>query len=523
MAEKNGNFLGFLHLQKANERMTQKPALYKNILANFFGSTWTGLVALIFLPYYLRLMGGEAFAIIGFFITLANIMSVLDFGVSSTLNRELAACAVHNSHEKMRNTLRSLEYLYLPTIFFIALILLSFSSMIANQWLNNNQLPTFVIEQSLMIMAVVIALHLSINFYAGGLYGLQFQVVLNIINIIMVALRYMAVVPVMLYFSPSPVVFFIWQLIINFIHLLLLRGMLWSKICKIQKSPSFELKIIRKIWRFSFGVSVINLLGMITINIDKILLSKLLTLEEFGYYSLASIIAMSIAPRLASPFFAAVYPRFTQYVKDSNTEQIIRLYHRASLAVATIIIPVTVFISFYATRILFLWTGSPIVSEYADSVLILLSLGCMFTAIMYIPYALQLAYGWTRLGIFTSTASIISLVTLIFFLYPKYGVNGVALSWLIVNSVVAIIGISIMHKYLMSNKDGVKWLIYDNGYVLAVVLISSTLLKNIFTAETLLELLLVLMILYLVPILGISSQRKSVVNLLRTILRYEKN
>ena len=500
--------------------MIQKPSLYKNILANLLGSSWTGLVALIFLPYYIRLMGGEAFAIIGIFISLINIMSVMDMGISPTLNRELAACSVHNDREEMQNTLRSLEYVYLPILLLTSLALFTASPLIADQWLNNNALPTAVVEHSLMIMSMVIALHLSINFYSAGISGLQFQVFLNTVNSVMVTLRYAGVVPVMLYFSASPVVFFVWQFIINILHLLIVRGMLWRKVRVSMHLPSFRPGIIQKIWRFSFGVSVINLLGMVTINMDKILLSKLLTLEEFGYYSVASIIALSIAPRLASPFFAATYPRLTQYVKEGNTTEIINLYHKMSLAVATVVMPVTIFMCFYADKILLLWTGSPTIAGYADVVLIFLSLGCTFTAIMYIPYALQLAYGWTKLGMWSSVVSLASIIPFIFYLYPDYGANGVAFSWFIVNFIVTIMSAGIMHRFLLSGQ-GTRWCLYDNGLVILMVAMGCILLKNIFSGDTIWQLCLVLALLYIAPVLGISSQRKTFFNLIGK-LRYAK-
>jgi len=494
----------------------QKSNFYKNVLANFLGSAWTGLIALLFLPYYISLMGGEAFAIIGIFISLINIMSVLDMGISPTLNRELAVSSVNHDLERMRDTLRSLEYIYLPIIIVMALVLLSASSLIADQWLNNNKLPTSVVEQSLIIMSLVIALHLLINFYSAGISGLQFQVFLNTANITMVTLRYAGVVPVMLYFSPTPVVFFLWQFIINILHLLLLRSILWKKIRISKHKPLFQSEIIHNIWRFSLGASVINLLGMITINMDKILLSKLLSLEEFGYYSVASIIAMSIAPRLASPFFAATYPRFTQYVKKGNKVKIIYLYHKISLTVATVIIPVTIFICFYADNILLLWTGSPTIAEYAGTVLIFLSIACSFTAVMYIPYALQLSYGWIRLPMCTSAVSLFSIVPLMIYLYPDFGANGVAFPWWLVNSLVTIFSAGIMHKYLLIG-EGMRWCLYDNGLVIVLVSLSAILLKSLFTGETLWQLCIVLTALYIVPVFGISSQRKSIFNLARTL------
>ena len=62
----------------------------KNIIANFAGSGWSALMGLIFLPFYIRLMGAESYGIVGIFVSLQAIFSILDLGLSQTLNREMA-------------------------------------------------------------------------------------------------------------------------------------------------------------------------------------------------------------------------------------------------------------------------------------------------------------------------------------------------------------------------------------------------------------------------------------------------
>ena len=471
-------------------------------------------MALFFMPYYIDTMGAEAFALIGVFIALSNILSIIDMGISPTLNRELAAGSVSNNIEIMRNTLRSLEYIYIPMLALLALLLLALSPMIAEGWLNHNKLPVSVITQSIQLMSVVIALHFLINFYSAGILGLQLQVVFNIINAVMITIRYMGVIPIMLYFSPSPVVFFLWQLLVSLIHVFLVKSVLWNKISLSEHQPIFNPKIIHSIWRFSIGVSLINILGVLTMNMDKIFLSKMLSLEEFGYYSMASIIAMSIAPRLASPFFTAFYPNFTQCIKLNARDKLISLYHQGSFLVAMATIPITVFIVFYANPILLLWTDSPVITEHTSTLLVLLTIGCFFNAIMYIPYAIQLAYGWTTLTIYSNAISLLSIIPLMIYLYSDYGVDGVAYAWLIVNLLATVIGINIMHNRLLKG-EGTRWFIYDNGLILLLVLIAVVILMAVNNGHSLWQLGLVLGSLYLMPLLIVPKQIRNIIHSIR--------
>ena len=64
--------------------------LKKNILANLIGNFLTAIVFVIVIPVYVKYLGVESYGLIGFFASLQIIFSVLDMGLSATLNREFA-------------------------------------------------------------------------------------------------------------------------------------------------------------------------------------------------------------------------------------------------------------------------------------------------------------------------------------------------------------------------------------------------------------------------------------------------
>ena len=62
----------------------------KNILANFSGKAWQVLMSLAFVPLYIKFMGIESYGLVGIFASLLALFGLLDMGLSTTLNRELA-------------------------------------------------------------------------------------------------------------------------------------------------------------------------------------------------------------------------------------------------------------------------------------------------------------------------------------------------------------------------------------------------------------------------------------------------
>jgi len=81
-----------------------------NILANLSGTAWSALIGLAMVPLYIRLLGIEAYGLIGFSITLQAILQILDFGLSPTVNRELARFSVlEDKAGEARDFVRTLE------------------------------------------------------------------------------------------------------------------------------------------------------------------------------------------------------------------------------------------------------------------------------------------------------------------------------------------------------------------------------------------------------------------------------
>src|SRR6267378_1179039 len=87
--------------------------LRKNIAANLLSGGLTSVIALAFIPLYLRFISIEAYGLIGVFALLQGVLPLLDLGLSTTLNREMARLSVHEGkQQEMRDILRTLELVY---------------------------------------------------------------------------------------------------------------------------------------------------------------------------------------------------------------------------------------------------------------------------------------------------------------------------------------------------------------------------------------------------------------------------
>jgi len=478
--------------------------LKKNISANLFGNGWMALMGLVFVPLYIKFLGVESYGLIGIFTMLCVMTGILDMGLSGTLNREMARLSVlPGKEQEIRNLVRSLEIIYWCIALVIGIAVIAVSPFIAHHWVRAEQLSSSTIEQAVLIMGFILMLQWPISFYVGGLTGLQRQVILNAVNISISTLRGVGAVAVLWLISPTIQAFFLWQIIISAIHTFLLVTFFWRKLPKSESRPVFQKQLLKGIWRFAAGIGGTSILGIILTQMDKLILSKMLTLEMFGYYALASIIALSPL-RLCGSLFVSIYPRFTQLVSLNEQEGLRQLYHKGCQFMAVLILPVSIVVAMYSYEIILLWTQNPITAERSHLLVSILICGTALNAIMHLPHALQWSFGWTRLSFFRDLVAVGLFVPLIIYMTANYGAIGAASVWLILNVGYVLFEVPLMHRRLLRAEKW-RWYWQDVLIPLAAALVIAASGKLFFNSSMAQFTLLIYLLIISALTLGITA------------------
>ena len=440
-----------------------------NVLASFASNVWTALVAVILIPLYVALLGIEAWGVIGIFVSLQTICTVLDLGLSATMNREMARLSAQTDMtQEMHDLVRTLELIYWGIALVIGISVFTIAPVIANHWVEAHQLSPETIKNAIRMMGLALSLQWPFVLYSGGLLGLQQQVLLGGINIAVVTLRGAGAILILWKVSPTLQAFFFWQIVIGLLQTCLAGWFLRYSLPHTSSNPSFRIEMLRSRWRFAAGISGITVMAVILLQMDKVILSRLLTLEMFGYYVLASSVATGLY-LLVGPVFSALYPKFTQLVSLGDEQELRKLYHRSCQLMSVVLLPIAMIIVFFSKEILLLWTGSPATVQHSHSILSLLVLGTTPNGLMHLPFAVQIAYGWTKLSFYINLAAVLVLGPSIVLLTSLYGAVGAALLWVIFNSALALIGIQLMHRRLLKGEQW-GWYLDDVGLPLAVSL-----------------------------------------------------
>jgi O-antigen/teichoic acid export membrane protein len=127
---------------------------------------------------------------------------------------------------------------------------------------------------------------------------------------------------------------------------------------------------------------------------------------------------------------------------------------------AVLILPVASIVMLFSYDILLLWTGNVEAARNAAPIASILVIGTALNGLMNLPYALQLAYGWTTLGLRINAVFIITLVPATIVLATRYGAVGAATVWVALNALYMIIAVPLTHRRLLKG-EGQRWFIRD--------------------------------------------------------------
>lgn len=429
-----------------------------NLFAGLANSIWTGLIGLAVVPIYLKYLGVEAYGLIGFYATTQAVFTLLDMGMTPTINREVAKYSALGRLTEVGNLLHTLAVFYWGIAGLIALTVLLFSNWIAIQWLRTTQLDPQTVIHAIALMGLVVACRWPAGLYQGVLIGAQRITISSSINILIISLSSFGAIAVLAFVSPTIKAFFIWQAFVGIIYALTMRWAAWKTIGK-SSSVVFDLKILQSIWRFSAGMSILTLSGVLFTQLDKIILSRTLRLEDFGYYMLAAVIVSGMGV-IITPVYNIIYPKFTVFIAKNNKAELLNLYKNGTRLFVSVIFPVGMILVVFSEEVLLVWTRNPVLAAKAAPIVSLLAIGTSLHSVMYFPYALQLAYGKTRLPLLINTLLSIFMLPLITYLAISHGAIGGAAALAILHVAYVICGTYLTHRQLLKG-EGLNWILED--------------------------------------------------------------
>ena len=427
---------------------TRTSGLSLNIAANIAANVVTAAVFIISIPLIIPYLGLEAYGLVGFYITLQSLMAVLELGLNVTITREFAIGSQDKEHASdLRDLLRTSEVFYFGMALACLVVWLSLSHFLVD-FVNPQGISRETIYRSLLFMGVPLALQFPISLYANGLFGVQRQALVSGISTTFSVLRNLGVIGVLHYVSSRPEAYFGWHLVCSLVHVPVLAIALRSAIPPAVRRIRIRAELLTRQWRFVTGIGVITLTSAVLANVDRLVVARMLSLETFGYYTLAATAAGGLQ-WLVQPVFRALFPRLSQIVSQPDRSTLSRIYHQGCQLMAVIVLPVAAILIFFSWEVINLWQRNIETADKTSIVFVILVAAGAINAMLFVPWALQLAFGLTRLQMTAMIASLAIMIPLSIAFVSYWGTTGAAAAWLILNLLLIFTTVPIAHRLLL--------------------------------------------------------------------------
>ena len=439
----------------------KKLSVVHNTALSYLGQAYALLVGIVVMPFYLGHLGAEVYGLIGFYAVLQAWLQLLDVGISPSLVRQIAhhQGTLGEGQPLPRSggwLMRSFELMFLPLALLAGVGVYLASPWISSNWLNAQTLDTATLIHCLTLMGIMVGLRLFATLYKSGLQGLEMHAWLNNANVLIATLRYFGGLALVAWISQDPIVFFQFQLGVALIETLIFAVKAYVYLPAPHALSGFNWSLVKPIIPFAASISLTSILWIVLTQLDKVLLSEVLLLKEYGYFSLVALLSTGIL-MLINPLVQTLLPRMTVLMAEHREADMHQLYLAASRFVCTFLFPLAATIAFHSGPLLFAWSGDQEAADWGAPILFWYSLGSAILAVSAFQYHLQYAYGQIRLHVWYSLVSAVITVPTMIVAVKWYGAIGAALAWFVLRAVSFALWPQVVHHKVAPGIHG-TWL-----------------------------------------------------------------
>ena len=402
----------------------------RNILANAVGGTTAILLNLLVTPFLIRILGAEAYGLLGLMTSLQILFAVLDLGLSTTIVKEIAS-DTSPDRSATRSLVRTLAAVYWGVAVALGAALFLSADAIVSGWLHLRELRPEDAKFGIQILALSVALRWPVAFYGGVLTGVQELVRFNVVKVASTIVRLGGGLAILL--ATHDLRSYLWWMALS--ALFEVASYAFASVTlhpALRAWPSIDWRALRRVWQFSLSMNLISILSLVFTQSDRIVISRLRPLAELGYYSLAVNVVMSLSV-IQGFITSAILPALAADYSAGSSVRLAERYSKATQALIFVItLPACIFI-FFGYELLQAWTTTD-AAEHASLVLALFSIGFLMNASVSIAYTLAVASGHTSLPLRVNTVALVGYVPGLYLATVRWGIVGSASAWICLNA-----------------------------------------------------------------------------------------
>lgn len=414
------------------------------------------------IPLYVRHMGIEAYGLVGFYAMLQGWFMLLDMGLTPALSREAARFSGGATGAlDLRRLVRSLEGVFVAVGGIAMLAMIAGADFTARNWLKVESLEIAEVRDAIALMAMIVVFRWLCGLYRGLINGFEQIVWLSGFNAVVASLRFVLVVPYLIYVGATPIHFFAYQLAIAVAELAILVAKTYRMLPSVAVVGwlRWEWSPLKQIMAFAASAAFTSTVWVLVMQADKLLLSGLIPLKQYAIYTMGVLVAGGIT-MLSGPIAGAVLPRLVKLNAEGDEASLLRLYRASTQLMAVVTVPIVLILSFFPMHVLMMWTGDMQISTDAAPVLALYAVGNGILALAGFTYLLQVARGNLSLHVIGNLIFVLLFLPLLYFAVLRFGMVGAGYAWISANLLPFLFWLPVVHKRFLKGTHA-RWLFED--------------------------------------------------------------
>lgn len=396
--------------------------VFRNTLFNISGKACQIVIAIFLTPYIVHRLGVERYGILAILGAITGYTGLLDIGVGASFGRFIAEFRASRRDEKIG------EVIGVGVVFYgaIGMIITAAVFFSLGLLIDLFKIPPYLYNDAcvvFMIGAIVFVVTNTFNVFAAVQVGLQRMdlsntiaittSVVNAIGAVFVIQRGYGLQGLMI---NAVIICAITTAANVFAAYVLIPDIMRSRM-------KFSKEMFRRLFSFGYRMQLVRIGGIMTTQIDKILIASLLSIGLVTFFQLGLNIILFTAS-MAGLLVSALMPAFTQIVVEEGEAAATKAYLKSVKYVSFALVPLFAFVMIYASGLMNFWMGHP--SELSARVIQILAVSWMFNSIAQVALSLCIAINKPQLMAGGSIIMVMMNIILSFAFIKLFGFFGAA-------------------------------------------------------------------------------------------------
>lgn len=380
-----------------------------NTVSNFFALGWSNLLSMLAIPLYIKILGTSEWGIVAACASLQILFNFIDSGVSQIVPRWVAREARDQAILRRYMVLFRKMYFWLGFTIFMLLQLIA--GYLSRSWFQVPPDQAGTLEVAIRIVAFQFIFQFYNNLHIGLWQGLQKQVLANMRTCGFATLKHLTTLTILYTIAPQA-----WLYTSSFAIVALVEVVVNRFTVKSMLGRSGDVSGHVATIPFLKEVSVLwggILVGLTISQLDRIILSRTVSLADYGVYTVVFSLAM-VFLQLQGPFTWSLLPLLVQDFRTKGRPSYSNLKRLLCGTVVSATFP-ALLVCLFAAPILQFWLHNPKFVELGVKPLQLLLLAVAINTLYGCIYQVIIAAGESHLVIKINliALAIASLVVLI--------------------------------------------------------------------------------------------------------------